>query len=269
MEERLNDFFNDMYERELSENTISAYKAGLNKYFSKYNELTKSNLIEWKKTMVEKEKTRSVNARIIAMNQFLKFIGRHDLCLRKIKEQTRTSVENVISYDDFNKLLNGLKNDGRIKAYLICLFLGKTGARVSELIQFKKSDLKQGFAEMHTKGKIRRIYFCKSLLEDEHLKYFEDKKDDDFIFDSRFGEQITKRGIAQLLQNSARIYGIDRKVMHPHSFRHFFAIEFLKRDKDIALLADLLGHSSINTTMIYTRLNQSQQVERLNSAMNF
>ena len=219
--------------------------------------------------MLESMKPKSVNHYITAMSEYLKFIGRSDLVLKKVKVQTQNTVENVISREEFDKLLKSLKDDGKMKMYYICLFLGKTGARVSELRQFKKKDLLRGYAEIPTKGKIRRVYFCDSLRSEEVYSFFDVFKDDDFLFQNRFGEQITTRGIAQQLANYARKYGINEKVMHPHSFRHFFAIEFLKRDNDISLLADLMGHSSINTTAIYLRLNKQQQIERLNKAMNF
>ena len=122
---------------------------------------------------------------------------------------------------------------------------------------------------MPSKGKIRRIYFCDSLRNDEVYAFFADFKDDDFLFQNRWGEQITARGISQQLINYAHKYSINEKVMHPHSFRHFFAIEFLKHDNDISLLADLMGHSSINTTAIYLTLSKEEQIDRLNKAMNF
>ena len=135
--------------------------------------------------------------------------------------------------------------------------------------QFKKKDLVKGYAEIPTKGKIRRIYFCDRLRNDEVYAFFADFKDDDFLFQNRWGEQITARGISQQLINYAHKYSINKKVMHPHSFRHFFAIEFLRHDNDISLLADLMGHSSINTTAIYLRLSKEQQIDRLKKEMNF
>lgn len=265
----IRDFENHLWERELAPNTIKAYIDHVSKYFDKYDEITKSNLIEWKRGLLEKMKPKSVNHYITAMSEYLKFIGRSDLVLKKVKVQTQNTVENVISREEFDKLLKSLKDDGKIKMYYICLFLGKTGARVSELRQFKKKDLLRGYAEIPTKGKIRRVYFCDSLRSEEVYSFFDVFKDDDSLFQNRYGEQITTRGIAQQLINYARKYGINEKVMHPHSFRHFFAIEFLKRDNDISLLADLMGHSSINTTAIYLRLSKQQQIERLNKAMNF
>ena len=258
-----------LWEKELSENTITSYRIHLTDYSSKYDDITKTNLIEWKKGLADRLCPKSINHYITAMNEYLKFIGRSDLALRKIKIQQRTTVENVISLAEFKRLLDGLKKDGNMRWYYICLFLGKTGARVSELIKLRYGDLKRGYAEMPTKGKIRRIYFCDSLRTDEIMRYYSDRKDGDYLIQNRFGEQITERGVAQQLLNFSEKYGINKKVMHPHSFRHFFAIEFLKRDKDITLLADLMGHSSINTTQIYLRLSQDEQQARLNRVMNF
>lgn len=265
----IRDFENYLWERELAPNTIRSYIEHVTKYFDRYDDITKSNLIEWKRILLEKMKPKSVNHYITAMSEYLKFIGRADLVLKKVKVQTQNTVENVISREEFDKLLKSLKDDGKMKMYYICLFLGKTGARVSELRQFKKKDMLRGYAEIPTKGKIRRVYFCDSLRSEDVYSFFNVFKDDDFLFQNRYGEQITTRGIAQQLINYARKYGINEKVMHPHSFRHFFAIEFLKRDNDISLLADLMGHSSINTTAIYLRLSKQQQIERLNKAMNF
>lgn len=265
----IRDFENYLWERELAPNTIRAYIAHVSKYFEKYEDITKNNLIEWKRWLLEMMKPKSVNHYITAMSEYLKFIGRPDLVLKKVKVQTQSAIENVISLEEFEKLLNCLKKDGKMKMYYLVLFLGKTGARVSELRQFKKRDMLRGYAEIPTKGKIRRVYFCDSLRSEEVYSFFNVFKDDDFLFQNRYGEQITTRGIAQQLINYARKYGINEKVMHPHSFRHFFAIEFLKRDNDISLLADLMGHGSINTTAIYLRLSKEQQIDRLNKAMNF
>lgn len=265
----LKEFELHLWEKELAENTIRSYRQHICHYFERYDEITKANLIEWKKGLQESLSPKSVNHYLCMMNEYLKYIGRNDLQLRKIKVQSVTTVENVISFEEVNKLLDYLKTDNNMRWYYVVLFLGKTGVRVNELIKLRFSDLKRGYADIPTKGKIRRIYFCESLRTEEIFNHFNYKKDNDYLFENRFGEQITARGVAQQLQNFAKKYGINPKVMHPHSFRHFFAIEFLKRDKDITLLADLMGHSSINTTSIYLRLTREEQQERLNKAMSF
>ena len=269
MDERLSKFENYLWEEELASNTLRSYLDHVSKYFKRYSEINKNNLIEWKRYLLTIMQPKSVNHYITAITKYLKFIGKSELVLKKVKVQERTSVNNVISHEEFEKLLLCLKKDNNLRMYYLCLFLGKTGARVSELVQFKKADLIHGYAELPTKGKVRRIYFCDSLRTPEVFRFFRDYKETDYLFKNRYGTQITSRGVAQQLQNYAKRYGINKRVMHPHSFRHFFAIEFLKRDKDIALLADLMGHSSINTTAIYLRLSQEQQIDRLNKAMDF
>lgn len=267
--EKLREFELFLWEKELAENTIKGYAHHLKDFFDKYEEITKANLIEWKKSLSARLCPNSVNHYLCSMNEFLKFIGRHDLILRKIKVQMQSSVENVISFEEFNYLLDCLKKDGIMRWYYVFLILGKTGVRVSELVKLKYGDLVRGYADIPTKGKIRRVYFCDSLRTEEVFEFFSGMKEDEPLIKNRFGEQITRRGVSQQLQNYAKKYGINPKVMHPHSFRHFFAIEFLKRDKDISLLADLMGHSSINTTTIYLRLNQQEQQARLSKAMDF
>ena len=78
---------------------------------------------------------------------------------------------------------------------------------------------------------------------------------------------MTTHGVSQMLQNFAKRYGIDKKVMHPHSFRHFFAIHFLEQNGNLSLLADVMGHTSISTTAIYTRMTKEQQAMAVNNSV--
>ena len=113
---------------------------------------------------------------------------------------------------------------------------------------------------MYSKGgKLRRIYIPKKLQE-EALAWFESKKQNSgFIFLNKYGERITTRGISGQLKKLAIKYGINPAVIYPHSFRHRFAKSFLERCNDIAFLADLMGHESIETTRIYLRKTSTEQ----------
>lgn len=135
------------------------------------------------------------------------------------------------------------------------------GARVSELIKIKVEHVNAGFIDLYTKGgKIRRIYIPIKLKEETIVWIKNDLKiESGYIFLNRFKERITTRGIAQQLKNFAIKYGIDPKVVYPHSFRHRFAKNFLEKYNDISLLADLMGHESIETTRIYLRKTASEQ----------
>ena len=265
-----NTFICYLKEEERSENTISAYIYGLRVYFNKYNKLTKSNLIKWKDWMKVKYKPRTVNHRIVLMNQYLRFVGLEKLQLKRIKTQSLPYIENVICLDDYNKLLNCLKFDKNIKGYYMVRLLAETGVRVSELLKLKIEHLETGIAEIHTKAsKVRMVYIRKKLADDLKQYLNNQERFTGFIILNRFGEQMTSRGVSQKLQNYAIKYGIDKKVMHPHSFRHFFAIQFLEREQNLSLLADLMGHSNISTTAIYTRLSQSEQIKKLNEVVNW
>lgn len=140
--------------------------------------------------------------------------------------------------------------------------MAATGARVSELIQIKIEHVQIGYFDLYTKGgKLRRLYIPKKLRE-ETLKWLtESKRFSGYLFLNRYGNRITTRGISQQLKNYAGKYGLDKKVIYPHSFRHRYAKNFLEKYNDIALLADLMGHESIETTRIYLRRTASEQQE--------
>ena len=133
-------------------------------------------------------------------------------------------------------------------------------SRVSELIQIKIEHVELGYFDLYTKGgKLRRLYIPKRLRT-ETLEWLEEtNRSSGYLFLNRYGERITTRGISQQLKNYAHKYGLDKKVVYPHSFRHRYAKNFLEKYNDIALLADLMGHESIETTRIYLRRTASEQ----------
>ena len=144
--------------------------------------------------------------------------------------------------------------------YFVIRFLAATGARVSELIQIKVEHVKMGHIDLYSKGgKLRRIYIPKKLRE-EALVWFENKNQSSgFIFLNKYGKRITTRGISGQLKKLGAKYVINSAVIYPHSFRHRFAKSFLERCNDIAFLADLMGHESIETTRIYLRKTSTEQ----------
>ena len=166
----------------------------------------------------------------------------------------------MISNADYTFLKNKLKREDNLAWYFVVRFLAATGARVSELIQMKVEHVQVGYFDIYTKGgKIRRIYIPKALRTEAISWLQKDKRTTGYLFLNRFGNRITARGIAQQLKNYAQKYGLNEKVVYPHSFRHRFAKNFLEKFNDISLLADLMGHESIETTRIYLRRSSSEQ----------
>ena len=247
-------------ESNMAENTISAYVYAVNDYFTKHKTLNKRNLLLYKANLIEQFKPKTVNLRIQALNKFLEHVGKPKLRLKSVKVQQRTYLENVISQADYIFLKKRLKQEENLMWYFVVRFLTATGARVSELIQIKVEHVRIGYFDIYSKGgKVRRLFIPK-LLRDEAKKWFEEiQQTTGYIFRNRFGERITTRGIAQQLKKYAEHYGLNTNVVYPHSFRHRYAKNFLERFNDIALLADLMGHESIETTRIYLRRTASEQ----------
>ena len=246
----------------MAENTIAAYLYAVKEYYSRRKELNKRNLLVYKTYLIEKFKPKTVNLRIQAMNKYLDCMGKSRLRLKSVKVQQRSYLENVISNADYVFLKNKLKKEENQEWYFVVRFLAATGARVSELIQLKVEHVQIGYFDIYTKGgKIRRIYIPKTLRKEATEWFGKTKRTSGYLFLNRFGERITTRGIAQQLKNYAIKYGLNEKVVYPHSFRHRFAKNFLEKFNDISLLADLMGHESIETTRIYLRRSSAEQQE--------
>jgi len=244
----------------LSENTITSY-LWTEKYFTThYDGLTAKNLLSYKGYLMEHYKPKTVNLRIQAVNKFCEYSSKEKLQLKFVKIQQKNFLENVISDADYKFFKASLKKDRNIEWYFVVWYLAATGARISELIQIKVEHVATGYFDLYTKGgKLRRLYIPK-LLREETLKYLDEiNKASGFLFINRFGMRITTRGIAQQLKNYAIKYELNPKVIYPHSFRHRYAKNFLDKHNDIALLADLMGHESIETTRIYLRRTASEQ----------
>lgn len=244
----------------MARNTVAAYMYAVREYYKRHKELNKRNLLVYKTYLIETYKPKTVNLRIQAINKYLEYMGKQKLRLKSIKVQQRSYLENVITNADYQFLKKKLKMEDNLTWYFVVRFLAATGARVSELIQLKVEHIYLGYYDIYTKGgKIRRIYIPKLLKQEAVVWLEEQKRSSGYIFLNRFGERITTRGISQQLKNYANKYGMNEKVVYPHSFRHRFAKNFLEKFNDISLLADLMGHESIETTRIYLRRSSSEQ----------
>lgn len=254
-------FKNFLIANNLASNTVSAYITAIKGYNETYDEINKKNLLLWKSQLIETYKAKSVNLKIQAMNKYLEFIKKDNLKIKSVKVQQKPFLENVISDADYVFFKKKLKKEENQEWYFIVRFLCATGARISELVKIKVEHVNLGYIDLYTKGgKIRRIYIPVALKKEALIWIKEDLKiESGYIFLNRFKERITTRGVSQQLKNFAIKYGIDPKVVYPHSFRHRFAKNFLEKYNDIALLADLMGHESIETTRIYLRKTASEQ----------
>lgn len=255
-------FERHLREKNLSKNTIVSYQFGIKQYSDRYGDISQKKLREYKIWLIENYKSQTVNLRLRAMNCYLEFIGKEKWKLSFIRVQQKPFLENVISEADYEYFKASLKADGETYWYFVIRFLAATGARVSELVQIKVEHVKLGHIDLYSKGgKLRRIYIPKEL-QNEALSWLSERQlESGFIFLNKYGKPMTTRGIFGQLKRLGTKYGINTEVVYPHSFRHRFAKSFLERCNDIAFLADLMGHESIETTRIYLRKTATEQRE--------
>ena len=263
-------FERHLRESNLSENTISSYMFAIKQYGQQYDDVTQRKLREYKVWLIENYKPKTVNLRLRALNCYLECIGKEKLKLPFVRVQQKSYLENVISEADYEYFKSCLKKDEEMFWYFVIRFLAATGARVSELIQIKAEHVKLGHLDLYSKGgKLRRIYIPKELQNEALSWLVEKQQESGFIFLNKYGERITTRGISGQLKKLAARYNINPAVVYPHSFRHRFAKSFLERCNDIAFLADLMGHESIETTRIYLRKTSTEQREIVDTIINW
>lgn len=267
MEPRFEEYLN---EKNLSHNTIISYRYAIKQFDTYYDRVTQKNLREYKMFLIENYKPQTVNLRIRAINCYLECIQKDKWKLSSVKVQQKPFLENVISEADYLYFKNSLKRDEEWYWYFVVRFLAATGARISELVQIKSEHVKIGYLDLYSKGgKLRRIYIPSNLQKEALAWLDKSGKASGFLFVNKRGEKISSRGIAVQLKHFAVKYGIDPAVVYPHSFRHRFAKSFLERYNDIAMLADLMGHESIETTRIYLRKTSTEQQNIVNSVVNW
>lgn len=244
----------------LANNTVASYLWTVEYYLRHYNAVNKKNLLAYKGYLVENFKPQTVNLRLQAINKYLEYIKLDKLKLKFVKVQQKNFLENVISNADYEFLKSRLKAEGYEEWYFVVWFMAATGARVSELLSIKAEHVSVGYLDLYSKGgKVRRLYIPKKLRKEATTWLSKRGIRSGYIFLNRSGNRITTRGIAQQLKHFAEKYGLNRDVVYPHSFRHRFAKNFLEKFNDIALLADLMGHESIETTRIYLRRTSNEQ----------
>ena len=260
-EETLEAFRRYLEEQNLSAHTITAYCGGVRLYLRMFDTITADSLAQYRQELIRRYKAATVNQRIIAINRYIRFLSETEadpfpetepVSLVTVKIQQKSFLDSIISNEDYETLKRELKACGNWFWYFAVRFLGSTGARVSELVQIKAEHLALGYLDLYSKGgKMRRIYIPDSLCS-EALAWCESRgQTSGFLFVNKEGKPVSSRGVHAQLKQLALRYGIDPDTVYPHSFRHRFAKNFLQKCNDISLLADLMGHESIETTRIY------------------
>lgn len=255
-EKKLQDFTTHLYEEEKSNNTIKKYIRDVRFFFEwlgKRN-LMKAEVLEYKKYLCGKYQPKSINSMISSLNAFFSFCGQHDLKIKtlKIQRQIFAAENKELTKDEYGKLLTAAKAVKNDRLYYLMQTLGSTGIRISELKYVTCEAIKNGQAIINSKGKIRQIFLPRQLclMLAKYVK--KEKIKSGSIFVTKKGNPLDRSNIWDEMKKLCHIAKVSKNKVFPHNFRHLFARTYYSVKKDIVRLADILGHSSINTTRIYT-----------------
>lgn len=266
MIQKIPEFRQHLVNEELSESTIRSYiKAAED--FSQYldnRKLDKQIMVEYKKTLLERGyKVSTMNLYIIAVNKFVHFCGKEEYSIKTNRYQRSRSIENVIDERDYRLLMEYAMATGREKYYFIMKTMAITGIRVGELKYITVEALNRGYTQVYNKGKIREIYIPDCLIHQLYQYCETEGIHHGIIFKGNTEQPISRTAVWKMLKHLAEMVGIKKEKVYPHSFRHFFALSYMKDFSNIFELADILGHSNLETTRIYTTASIAQKRERM------
>lgn len=241
---------------EKSANTIEKYLRDV-RAFSSFlggSKVTKETVIAYKTKLIsENFAVRSINSMLASLNSLFYFLGWLECKVKSIKlqQQIYCPEEKELSKAEYLQLVNTAKKKGNQRLNLILQTICATGIRVSELQFITLESVKRGEATVSLKGKIRTVFIVRDLQK-KLLRYAAEQKiPSGAIFVTRAGKIMSRTNIWREMKSLCIQAGVNPKKVFPHNLRHLFARTFYGIEKDIAKLADILGHSSINTTRIY------------------
>ena len=231
--------------------------------------VTKEGATAWKARLTASGfQPGTVNGKLSALNKFFAFLGWPDCRVKYLKIQRRVfrSSERELSREEYARLLETARVLGRERLALLIETICATGIRVSELKYITAESVRNGRTEISLKGKIRTILIPGKLCR-KLLKYAGKRKiASGEIFLTRSGKSLSRRQIWAEMKALCARAGVERTKVFPHNLRHLFARTFYRACRDVVKLADVLGHSSIETTRIYlisTGAEHARQLERL------
>ena len=256
-ETQLKAFEDYLYERENARATIQKYKsdaATFLRYLGNERRVDKSRVLAYKEWLVTHYAVSSVNSMLASVNQFLIFLECRELTVKPLKVQRSLFLkeEKELSKEEYRKLVKTARQEGKEQIALCMETIATTGIRISELRYFTVEKVKKGRIEICNKGKYRRIF----LTDDIRKKLLHYCKTagvrEGQIFVTRTGKPKDRSNLWKEMKRLKEKAGVCASKIFPHNFRHLFARVYYTCTKDLAGLADLLGHSSLNVTRIYT-----------------
>ena len=259
-----------LIDEEKSSSTLEKYIRDITVFMEwcKETELSKSIVLEYKQDIVEKYAPASVNSILLSLNSFFAYNEWYDLKVKalKIQRQIFTSTDKELTKAEYERLLVAAKQKKNQRLYYLMQTICATGIRVSELKAITVSAVKSGQATINCKGKMRIVILPKQLCKmlKDYMK--ENNIKSGSVFVSKNGKPLDRSNIWSDMKKLCESAGVSKEKVFPHNLRHLFARTYYSIQKDVVRLADILGHSNVNTTRIYTMETgeiHRKQIQRL------
>ena len=269
-EKLIKNFRNYLINEEKSDATLEKYIRDICAFFSWLcgRGVDKQIVLEYKAYLVENYKPASVNSAISSLNSFFTYNEWYDCKVKslKIQKQIFASKEKELTKAEYERLLDSAKSKKNERLYLLMQTICSTGIRVSELRFVTVAAVNTGVANINCKGKLRQVFLPKALCKILTRYIREQKITSGSVFVSRTGKPLDRSNIWSDMKKLCESAGVSKDKVFPHNLRHLFARTYYSLQKDIVRLADILGHSSVDTTRIYTKETgevHKRQIEKM------
>ena len=269
--EQLISFRHHLMSEEREQSTIEKYirEVRLFQAWLAGRPVTAETIAQWKKHLRSKDyKPETINSKLSALNKFFKFMGWQELRIKYLKIQRKLfrGTEKELTKEEYMRLIETAVSLGKARLALLIETICATGIRVSEVKYITAEAVQMGRANLALKGKIRTILLPGKLCRKLQKYVRKQKITSGEIFLTRSGKGISRRQIWAEMKALCKKASVAPSKVFPHNLRHLFARTFYRACRDVAKLADVLGHSSIETTRIYlvaTGIEHARQLERL------
>ena len=263
----INSFKNHLIENEKATATIEKYMRDIHLFveYATDKPLDKPLLLEYKTSLEQTYAIRSANSMLAALNSFFRFLGWHDLCVKqfKLQKEAYCSEDKELTKAEYAALVRTAEKKKNERLSLVVQTICGTGIRVSELQSITVEAVRRGEAVVSCKGKTRKIFIVKALQK-KLLRYaLEQGITSGVLFVTKSGKPLNRSNIWRQMKDLCEQAGVSPQKVFPHNLRHLFARTFYGIEKDIAKLADILGHSNINTTRIYIITTGAEHQRRM------
>lgn len=262
MKGELDHFLEALEREELSMRTRKKYRRDILFFLDSLGgeaEIGKMDVISYREFLMEQYRFTTANSYLISVNRYFGWLGCSELAVKTLRIQRGTGLENVISPAEYQRLLDHCLARGKRRNYLILRVIAGTGIRVGELEHITREAASHGSTVLLSKRKCRSIFIPDSLTG-PLLRYCDEVGiRSGPIFLGRQGRPLGPSGIWKLLKRLAQEAGVDADKVYPHSLRHLFAKTYMQRVGNVFELADLLGHSSIETTRVYALTSYAEK----------